>query len=449
MNLARESGSFVPTDQVTADISPVQEHPENRREALLEELDRNLGLVLELQTIVDQEMFASTPDEARRRLGEFRDALWADEPAEVIQLWDEWKQLASRLQELNDSDKAQKKEDMTEEQYQQFVHNEEEGDKIVERLREIEHDDRLTYLLSLDQLTTSLEDKATQVSSYRQDRKLLLQEAKVSLGRESIDKLSFAGINFNRSVKQVFFDTFGVTLVADQGFIEFVHKGSHGFHQAHTPFSFAADRGEETKHTIEHERSHNIVDASVTNGRPGSSIVSRYKRIQRYKETGAPTVLIQTEQRTLLERLRQPGHITIDQLHDELLAEFPELRAELQKTPEMFLVPDPMKFPLSKSSTFRLFYEHASTAGWEAGQYVKTLEKIASDHSDPELAAAAVVASDDFGGVLSSMLKHVMETGELSQKYGLAAERDAQAALYILRPSKYRHIPNLLQYKYG
>lgn len=448
MSPARESGSFSPPDQAVSDAPPAQERAENKRETLLEELDRNIGRVLELQTIIKEEISAEKPDAALSRLRDFRESLWAGESDETIQLRDEWKQLTTRSQELKSLDGIRDDKNITKQKDKQLTTDLGEIKTIAKRLAKIEGIDSLSSRLNLDQQVTVLEEKANRVVRYTSDQEQLLRDATDALGHAIPTS----------SVREYVYDTFGITLVMDPKFIDKEYEdGTTGFHSYGSPFSFVADQGPDTEWTIEHERSHNIVDASVIeHGDPGSLLERQYQSLLYKIKNWTPGVIrnADEERRLLLDSIQQPGFRVLDTLHDELLAASSNLQDELQKNRDMLLDNNLIKYPLTKSPAFELFVNESSTAGWEAGVYAKTLETIAEkttteDWSDPELAAAAAKASDDFGASLSTMLKHVVEVGELSKQYGPAAERDAQAALYVLRPSKYRHIPELLKHKYG
>ncbi|MEK7537951.1 MAG: hypothetical protein AAB619_03190, partial [Patescibacteria group bacterium] len=361
--------------------SPEEKHSESRREKLFVQLDKRVGQALEVQSIVDQEMLAPKSDEARRKLKDFRSHLWADASDSEIQRRDEWSRLAVRHEELTKGGSDQEIEDMTEEQLAQVERDDEELRAVSKRMDDIEHDDDFLFRLDLDRLTARLAEKAERVARYRHDRAGLLRDATEAQGAP-VDR---------SSIQRIVFDTFGVTFVMVPEYIDAQYPGATGYHSHDSPFSYATDRGIATKATIEHERLHNIVDAApIWHGEPARLIKSRYERLRKLEEIHAPEVILNSERQSLKELLERPAEKLVDLLHDELLAGYDGLRAEMSKHPEVFLNEKPMTLPLKTNPSFSLMAKYGSTAGKEAWECAGALEAIARENPDSELAFLAM-----------------------------------------------------------
>jgi hypothetical protein len=209
--------------------------------------------------------------------------------------------------------------------------------------------------------------------------------------------------------------------------------------------------------TREHERLHNLLAGftGFAGFDPATSITRLVKRIEDAHRSGV-TFLAESA----IDRLLQPQFISdlFDRCHNELItyaftetdsaldqASIAEFWDDLINEPDK-LVEGPAPTP-SVESISRL-----STAGQELLETISVLKKIPTTLRALGLTNAAE-QTESFSGQFEMMALNLIaltraQAGKASL-YGPEAEADRVALMYLLKPSRYRHIDTYLDAIYG
>ncbi|MEI6810711.1 MAG: hypothetical protein WCK60_01520 [Candidatus Nomurabacteria bacterium] len=245
--------------------------------------------------------------------------------------------------------------------------------------------------------------------------------------------------------------------IKKEAWLKKIQKNVEGLYIPKTDSIFIQDGFTErsTKHTLEHERMHHMLDgiSRYEVVEPFKIIESKFKRILNLKRINGPSIVIQYEIKRLF------GHDFAKQMinstQNEFLATYEEGKrgrfghAEMKALEYYFGVDKDVD--RKRSETFKNVIKSLSTAGLHIGDVhkhftviIETLEKEGLGEYLVEAKRQLVIFEDIF----LKMIDQVNQANDYSKILGEGVDLEIKALLILLEPTSYHHIVTYLRYAY-
>lgn len=314
------------------------------------------------------------------------------------------------------------------------------GSEIIEYLN-FEPSDDVRFVVELDNIVTDLERKSEVV------RRLHTPEDAARYAfvrtRQPVGASDIIGM------RQTPYD---VSLILRRSAFDRLDEGSTGLHARGVPVEFIREDADPVRldQTIEHERMHNFIEGSQTLlGRSSHELAQHSKELQRYVKEGPESEELRAYRTEYFGGIRS-GRLVIEALHNEFLAELCSREARGFGSTVNNL-------PGTEREAKRFLHhvaEHATAGAQVYFTHRGLREDARGAKGDPRARERANVLSSSLRRNFVQMMdtaNRVLYIGkELDRRgSGVDADRRVHALLYLLPPTKYRHIERYLRHRYG
>lgn len=415
---------FIGAEETLA-LEPVTNSAENQAE-LMDRLDYKVEAVMGLQKKIEQ----LGPEEDPAVIHQTLDNFWLETtmmfPPETMshyeQLQEIEEQMETRLKRIGSDtpdsipNPARVLEDF----------------RRVEELRPqavtIMKNEDIRFLMDVRAVVDDLAQKNNIIEGLRGDHEKILQTVNANLLAQKLN----AG-----DVKEYRIMPFEITVVvSSESYKRVRDTDSLGVHFDHSPFSMVR-QNDALEQTIHHESIHTILDRAGNIGAKESN----YENIAKdYEKIKNPDNKEYVESRLTM----YDAESLVDMMHNEILAEL----ENWEQHPAILHPTNSEKREL-KNLPFVFHASRFSTAGTDAQEITEALDRVAKKSKDLKVQSELKAISQEFKEDFVQAVEHMKDALAAARFVGGDAVDRLHALLFVLPPSKYRHLGRYLQFKYG
>lgn len=291
-------------------------------------------------------------------------------------------------------------------------------------------DDDVRYLVNVDAVIGGLRQKNAVITGLRRDPVQALAEVNDHFPEHKLQL---------KDIARLVYSPFELTAVIKSGaYSRVLERGSYGTHFVRSPISVVRER-DDVEDTIRHESVHNLLDSAMNLGR---FRIERFEQLHDHLKRSRPPEERRAIAASLLDL--RPENL-VDQMQNELLAHLERWEQEPwnQPRPKMrFLDPHAAK-------SFDFHADHLSTAGSDAADIADILESIALASPDTEVGKRILGIRADFRDRFVQSVEHLRRALITARTIGEEAVERLHALLFVVPPSRYRHLERYLDAQYG
>ncbi len=382
------------------------------KESLLETLEKKMSLIHRLKVLTDSVTLGEGSKEVGGKLNQYMSEVQDQFPqtAKKEMEREEWKKIVNEGEKRTDL--LMNKGALTEEEQLELNTRLEDNGLFRKKLRILENDPDLTFLMNLRAVTESLKSKFSFIANHcgtKEDAIERLDEVlKTPLPAGSIQKLTIKPFDVTAVLKSEHFKELNRR-----------NKNSGAFHVSGSPFSVIRENKNPliTELSARHEGIHNLFEGiSKVPPYPSEKIKkllpNSIRRLTLIKETRAPESILKNEKEIITQSL---PHIFTDDLHEEMVADIDKVEAG---------------FPFT-------------TAASEVKRMEDYIDSYVKDISDEEARSLCLKMKENIrkkfersSGIMETSLSIADEKTDKSQEvHGLFA---------MLKPSKFHHVKTYL-----
>lgn len=308
--------------------------------------------------------------------------------------------------------------------------------KSAER-NELRNDEDLVFELNMRSVLFDLQFKHALLPRLK-ERKNLSGYLKNVVGLKNLDE---------SKMKEVQWGPFDVSITLSSDHFDQVTEspGAVGIHYVGRPINLIRDGARNPEQVIEHERVHNILDATVIQFRDPSGHAVRSIR-NAFQEVDDPALAMSEDQKNRLVEQETPT--LLNYLHEELLAELEEAE-RIDFGLDLAEKHGLDKAVMTETERFVYYTGALATAGQAAKDTTRSLHRLFKEATAEDIISGASGLYLNFRHRFISMVDTMRNNLQRGKNIGPKTHTEVHALLYILPPSKYRHIKRYLDHKYG
>lgn len=422
---------------------------EERRENILGNLEVKIKAVTDLRNLIKSFKIEISSEEIENGLNSYRKELESNFSPETIKSAKEYNKIQERIEELNRilyDDNVYEIEISEEEEFRYI----DELEKLYEERGEIDLDEDALFLTNVLNSINSLIEANKKVNYFKGNRGAL---------NETIDQAVpfFKGFEDGeleqfdlKEIKKIIYKPFFVCVVLNKEYSSKVLRGE-GMLTGGTSIAFINDRGQENRDTIQHEYIHAVTEGVLSLKSISPDILLR--PLQHFKENEG--ILDENKYESRKKYLLSLGTDDfIDGIQNELIAELDVARricfedTERKRSLEELVLMANFGYR-DKNDRFESYAGTLSTAGNSIKRAVAYLHEAASSISDLEIRQHCLYLANRIKSKFIKTIEQVKAYSNVSKKLEKNAYADVNSLLYLLPPSRYRHIGVYLKNKYG
>lgn len=309
--------------------------------------------------------------------------------------------------------------------------------KLHDRVEELRKDPDVFFLNQLDHFTRNLTGKNAIVHRLHQDPDAF---------RAYVERVVRGKIPDNEwaEMDDVRFGAFGIDIILPWALNKKYGLDANGVHFGTTPLKFIRDRNEQDMaRTIQHEDTHNLLD-NLLNYKY-SKFQSRmvevaYEKYFEYTEKGAPAVITNHQKAILSQRLKPTS--VIDNHYDEILSGIPQATGRT--------IPAKGIYGLQSRRNDAVFGEiNYTTFAHKINAELAVIQRLVSSCPDADIKRMLEDSYKANKKVITQIIQTVREAPEIASRLGEEDYFQTMALLYVLKPTQFRHVTKVLEYKHG
>lgn len=416
--------------------SPIEEddtgRAAERRAELMDRLDYKVEAVLDFGRMIESLDDDARPSEVHRALDQARSNIRAMFPPDTIGRFDRLVAIQNRLRQLHRDistawddpgrgpDEQARRQILAEMQTLQR-----------EELPLLENED-LAFLLNMEYVIRGLQRKNNEVEALRDQPVRTLDELNLYNYHKTIIPEDIVRI------KRTPFELSVVLKPKSYQRVRGQDDDSIGVHFNNSPFSLIRD-GQEIETTMRHESIHNALDQAA-----GIRYYSR-SRLKGLADHHRRSTSDEEKKAAEASLLQYRPVSLLNQMHNEMLAELENWeRHPWNRDRSKILWID-----RNRPRTFAFHAERYSTAGRDAMEVVAAFESAAKHCQDPAQRRQLMETSRQFQRVFTDAVEYMRSAMRTARSSGDEAVDRLHALLFVLPPSRYRHLARYLKFKYG
>lgn len=415
----------------TPSVRPTEFESVRRRESRAEFLDRlnyKVEAVLDFGWTIERLDPHAGPEETHRALGDIRATVEQIFPPTTLVRYQRLKAVRQRERELNISNMRLQEGGDLDASMAAIAAQRAELRQLEDEELTLFEDEDLQFLMNVDGVLDDLGSKNNIVDALRGDPARTIDELNAYL-RE--DKLNLDDI------VELQYTPFEITAVLKSSAYDRVcgkdDQDSLGIHFSRSPYSIVR-AGPDIEKTIHHESVHNLIDQASGIGQYSTSRLEDL--VERHAATNDAAERFEIEQRVAQHRPR----VLVNQMHNELLAELGHWEQHpWNKNRSKILFLDP-----NRPKSFEFHANNYSTAGNDAAEISALLEKIGRECKDEATREQILGTREAFRQGFTQAVEHMRQALISTRSRGEKAMDELHALLFVLPPSRYRHLDRYL-----
>jgi hypothetical protein len=429
---------------------------ESRREKLLDDMERNVGLMAEFRSVIEEIPHDLPHESVKNRLIISAAELRGRFPEESLKRFEEYRQCLDEIERYHKGI-----DERTDEENASISIVD-----LMDRRRAFEAQADVGFLQLLGRTTEMLIEKNRLISGWREDGRVE-QEVLAHLREESGKEVKSTDL---KEIRTRAFTVEAYVLPEAYDAIDIERSGasidSLGFHLRNSPLSFIRVGPRETpgdlERTARHEGMHNLADGAM------KMLMHRemtwefdfyMKELTKRRRGGRPRG---DELERGLEVPAFQASAILDTAREELVAEMENAEAigfrrksRKGRGREEELLDDIFgKNSRKKGNPQHEDFIDATSALATAGldyrrAHDRFLSEAARYKKDPVSRALFEKKAEDLRDAVVRMVGHLSENFALAKEIGPEAQEELHQLAVLLPPSKYRHLRTYLEHKYG
>lgn len=423
----QESGYRPETDEIEKRVADKPESSvRERREILMERLDAKVETVLDFQrriSSLDKERDSSVIQQSLEEIWLGTIMLMSTD------IMDRYEQLQGVEERLRAS-AIMDDQPMTPEAFRSLKDHQRQLRSEAQLLMENED---VQFLMNIKSVIDDLHHKHTQLETLRQQPEATLEKIIRHVYMWSGEIVSSSDVV--RTIETPFETTL---VLASKAYTRIWNASSLGLHFRRSPFSLTRQhKGVEA--TIRHESVHNILE--------GAGGIGQFTASQEWTEMQNQRRRVKTAQEQLVVETELAGYnpaSLLDRMHNELLAEL-----ENWESSTVMKQPNLIERHAKKNFPFEFHSARYSTAGNDAQTIAATYEKVAKQCANPKMKLRLVAIVQEFKQEFVRAIEHIRQALIRARQLGEGAVEHLHALLFVLPPSRYRHLDRYLDERYG